>query len=128
MTQQRGRKVLVIDDSEVCRDLERALLADAGFDVRVAGSVLEFDGILRQWAPEIVLTDVDMPDISGPELCRVLKARFGELVPIVLCSGLPEDELASLARACGADAFLSKANGLEQLPRGIAELCEEILW
>jgi CheY-like chemotaxis protein len=49
-------------------------------------------------------------------------------IPIVLFSALPDAELAELARRSGADAYLSKQDGYEQLGPRIRELSEGILW
>jgi CheY-like chemotaxis protein len=49
-------------------------------------------------------------------------------IPIVLCSSAPDEELQEVARAVGADAYLSKQEGLEQLPERLTQLCDEILW
>ena len=58
-----------------------------------------------------------MPQMSGVELCRLLKSSYETAhVPVVLFSALSSDELEMLARECEADGFLSKANGLDQLP------------
>jgi DNA-binding NarL/FixJ family response regulator len=75
-----------------------------------------------------VLTDVRMPEASGPELCRALKSRLDRLVPVLLFSSLPDPELGALADQCGADGFVSKHNGLGALRRQLEQVCEAILW
>ena len=49
-------------------------------------------------------------------------------IPIVLCSSASDEELAVVARAVGADAYLSKLAGLDALPDRLNALCDEILW
>ena len=69
------------------------------------------------------LTDVTMPQMSGVELCRLLKSSYETAhVPVVLFSAMSNDELELLARECEADGFLSKANGLDQLPAELDRL------
>src|SRR5437870_3198800 len=116
-----GRKILLLDDSALARDTQRAQLEEAGFDVRTAATVDEFDLILGSWRPDVVLTDVYMPQMDGTNVCRSLRARAGEHVPVVLCSFLPDEQLAVLARLCGADAFVSKSHGLECLSQTVRE-------
>src|SRR5205085_2762298 len=81
-------------------------LARDGFEVRAANRLGEFDRLLEGWRPDVVLTDVNMPELSGAQLCRELKARFkSHSVPVVLLSSLSDAELERVARDCGADAY-----------------------
>lgn len=125
----KGRKVLIVDDSDVQLYFEEKMLARAGFDVRTANSLTSFDDVLRTWTPDIVLTDVHMPDIRGDELCKVLKSRMGtSQIPVVLFSSLQDAQLAVLAKKCGADGYLSKHSGLERLAEELESLWESIIW
>src|SRR5262249_10192405 len=118
-------KVLLIDDSEISLHFVAGALAKAGFDVRTSMDVHEFSETLGAWRPDVILTDVSMPGITGVELCRVLKASYETAhVPVVLFSGLSHEELEVLARECEADGFLSKANGLERLPEELFMLIQ----
>jgi DNA-binding response OmpR family regulator len=118
-------KVLLIDDSEISLHFVAGVLVSAGYDVRTADDVDKLGGVLGDWRPDIILTDVNMPGISGVELCRRLKSNDDTArVPVVLLSAAPRHELESLARDCEADGFLSKATGLEKLPGEIAHLIE----
>jgi two-component system OmpR family response regulator len=122
------RKILLVDDSALALMLEAEILTNEGHDVRTAESVSELNAVLRDFAPDIILTDVKMPDIDGAELCRLIKAQVTRLVPVILFSSLPDQELAPLAKSCGADGFLSKSNGLESLVERVDDLCQDILW
>jgi CheY-like chemotaxis protein len=127
MTAER-RKILLVDDSELTLLLEAEILTAAGYEVRTAASVVQVDQVLSVWAPDIILTDVKMPDIDGGELCRFIKRQVTRLVPIILFSNLGEDELEALAGRCGADGYLSKSHGLESLAQRLEELCDSIVW
>lgn len=118
-------KVLLIDDSEISLHFVAGVLVSAGYDVRTADDVDKLGGVLGDWRPDIILTDVNMPGVSGLELCRRLKSNDETArVPVVLLSAAPPHELEGMARACEADGFLSKASGLERLPSEIAHLIE----
>lgn len=118
-----------MDDSELALMVEQHHLVSAGFDVRTAMSLSEFDSVLSDWEPDIILTDVDMPEISGDVLCRMLKKRVEtKHAPVVLFSGLPDSTLARLAEEVGADGYVSKENGLDNLVDKLNSLCEAILW
>lgn len=123
------RRVLIFDDSPVALDLVAAVLIDDGFEVRTAMDLISFDRTLREFRPELILTDVDMPEIQGGILCKRLKADIATArTPIVLFSAMPRDRLAAVARLAGADVALSKLDGFEQLGDRLRELCDEILW
>lgn len=100
-----------------------------GFDVGTARCLAEFDCLLHDWQPDVILSDVKMPEIDGTALCRRLKLRprTARLL-VVLFSNLSPSRLEELAAGCGADAYVSKAGGFDRLPVAISSLCEEILW
>jgi len=125
----RSWRVLLIDDSEAVLRLQEETLAKAGFEVRATTTIEQLDETLGDWTPDLILTDVQMPDVSGPELCRRLKGRYETAhVPVVLCSTLSRDELAELAIECEADAFVSKAEGVERMAEEVRMACEELIW
>lgn len=123
-----NRRILLVDDSELTLQVERAYLESAGYEVRTVSSIDKLGAVLEAWSPDLVLTDVDMPVMGGAELCRLIKARIQRLVPVVLFSSLPDRELEALAQRCGADGYLSKSSGLESLGQRVDELCDSILW
>lgn len=124
-----GRRVLVLDDNPVLLAMAASTILEAGFEVRTATTLAEFHATTSVWRPEIVLTDIRMPEMSGHDLCRALKsAHPTAAIPVVLFSALPEDELARLAQACRADGYLHKRAGLEGLAATLNDLCESILW
>jgi CheY-like chemotaxis protein len=123
------RKVLLIDDSEVTLQVIADVLAGAGYDVRSSTEVLDLGSVLGEWRPDVILTDVNMPGMSGVELCRRLKSSYETAhVPVVLYSALAPADLEVLARECEADAFLSKSSELEALPKELADLIDQSLF
>ena len=81
------------------------------------------------WRPDVILTDVKMPGISGIELCRFLKSRYETAhVPVVLFSAVPPAELAGMARDCDADGYLSKVSGFVKLGEEISRLLDTVLF
>jgi CheY-like chemotaxis protein len=122
-------KVLLIDDSEISLHFVASVLLRAGYDVRTADDVDKLEGVLGDWRPDVILTDVNMPGISGIELCRMLKSNYETAhVPVVLFSAVPQHELEGMARDCEADGCLSKANGLDRLPKELQLLIETALF
>jgi CheY-like chemotaxis protein len=127
MTGNGGRRVLLVDDSAFTLSLATQVLTDAGYYVRTACSMAETKALLTQWTPEVVLTDVMMPDISGTELCRWFKSRL-ESILVILMSNLPPATLQQMAQRYGADGFVSKERGIQWLPREIEAICEGVVW
>jgi CheY-like chemotaxis protein len=119
------RKILLIDDSELALQYTARALDSAGFQVRTTVDVHDLHNVLGGWRPDLILTDVDMPGLTGPELCRMLKSTYETAhVPVVLFSAMPAQSLETMARECEADGFLSKADGLEQLPYELEAMLE----
>ena len=122
-------KVLLVDDSEISLHFTAGVLSRAGYDVRTATDVHEIGATFGDWRPDVILTDVNMPGVSGLELCRMLKSSYETAhVPVVLFSAFPSGVLEGMARDCEADGYLSKANGLERLPNDLALLIESALF
>jgi CheY-like chemotaxis protein len=109
--------------------MEKAVLEERGYEVAVASNLLEFQQALDGFQPEVILTDLMMPDISGKDIVRVLKQDFHtERIPIVLFSSKPDEELQEIAEQAGADGYLSKSHGIERLGDMVDELVDSIIW
>lgn len=123
------KRILLLDDSAITLEMEKAVLEERGYPVATASNLLEFQQLMEKFAPEVILTDLMMPDISGKDIVRVLKQDFHtERIPIVLFSSKSDDELAEIAEQAGADGFLSKSHGIDQLADMVDELVDSILW
>lgn len=123
------KKILLLDDSVITLEMEKAVLEERGYEVVVASNLIEFQAALDAFQPEVILTDLMMPDISGKDIVRVLKQDFHtERIPIVLFSSKPDEELAEIAEQAGADGFLSKSHGIEKLGDMVDELVDSIIW
>ena len=123
------KRILLLDDSTITLEMEKAVLEDRGYKVAIASNLLEFQKELDAFQPEIILTDLMMPDISGKDIVRVLKQDFHtEKIPIILFSSKADDELKEIAEQAGADGFLSKSHGIEKLGDMVDEMVDSILW
>jgi PAS domain S-box-containing protein len=100
--------ILVVDDDADARLMMRAALRKAGFEVRLAGGGEEAQAQFRAAPCDMVMLDVEMPDISGHELCAILREQAGPLLPIVMVTG--SDDVQSVERAYqhGATDFIAK--------------------
>jgi DNA-binding NarL/FixJ family response regulator len=108
--------ILIVDDDPAMRELLSSLLKQAGFPTRQAATGEEALAGARGEPPRLVLLDVRLPGVSGYEVCRELRERFGEGLPIVFISGErvePFDRAAGLL--LGADDFVVKPFAPEEL-------------
>ena len=123
------KRILLLDDSAITLEMEKAVLEDRGYKVAAAANLLEFQAQLEQFQPEVILTDLMMPDISGKDIVRVLKQDFHtEKIPIILFSSKTDDELQEISEQAGADGFLSKSHGIDKLGDMVDELVDSIIW
>lgn len=120
--------VLILDDSEIVLETTAMALKDAGFEVVTAKSLVEFDRLLTKGRPDIILTDIKMPEISGDGVCGVLKQEHDTKdIPIILFSTMEEDELSQLAEKSGADGYVCKGEGMEEIVKHVRELAEKLV-
>jgi DNA-binding response OmpR family regulator len=102
-------KVVVVDDDAVAGDQIRGLLEAAGYDVSVIGNGEEALEVARTEPPRLVVLDVCLPGISGYEVCRELRNRFGEGLPIIFISAARTDSYDRVAGlVVGGDEYLTK--------------------
>lgn len=105
------RRVLVVDDSITVREVERQLLLRRGYDVDVAVDGREGYNALRAGKYDLLVTDVDMPRMTGIELIRAVRkeAKFAEL-PIIIVSYKDREEDRLMGLEAGASAYLTKSS------------------
>jgi CheY-like chemotaxis protein len=125
----RAHRIVMIDDSEIQLAVVSKLLEEAGFEVRAVSSLRKFVNAVLDWKPNLIVTDLYMPEMSGAQLCTWLRQQVQTAkTPIIICSSADDAELARVARATGADGYVSKAAGPEALPAKLHALCDEILF
>jgi CheY-like chemotaxis protein len=106
-------RVLVIDDSPVTVQLITQALKSAGIEADAATDLASLDERLSGSAYELVLVDVNMPEMYGDDVVEFLRVGRKLTARLFLYSDLPEDELIAKTRASGADGFITKSSGLE---------------
>jgi len=121
-TGTKGAKVLVVDDNESVRDYIRELLSDYYEVVEASDGILGYDAVLKHH-PDIVVSDVMMPNSDGFELCKNIKDNPKTLhIPVILLTArnTSEDKLAGIRK--GADGYLFKPFEPEMLIERIKQL------
>ena len=129
MNEQSPYRIVMIDDSEVQLAVVTRVLESAGFEVRAVSSLRRFVNVVLDWKPNLIVTDLYMPEMSGEQLCAWLRQQVVTAkTPIIICSSADDAELERVARTVGADGYVSKSAGPEALPSKLHALCEEIVF
>jgi putative two-component system response regulator len=112
----RDRMVLVVDDSRLIRSIAREGLARAGFNVITAENGFKALEQLRLHRPDLIISDITMPEMDGYELCSALKMKpEWASIPFVVMSTAGERSVIRRMMSRGACAFLEKPFNTEQL-------------
>lgn len=106
----RRIRVLVADDSITTRTLEKNILETAGFDVHVAMDGMEAWQMLTEVEVDLVISDVEMPNLSGLELAYKIKNNsHTQHLPVILLTSLGKPEQREAGLKAGANAYLVKS-------------------
>ena len=103
-------RILIIEDEPQMRRMIEQVLARAGHEVLVASNGRAGLDLFREEAPDLVITDILMPEVDGLEIIRSLRREFPQLKIIAMSGGGATGKLQYLpeARKFGADTALSK--------------------
>jgi two-component system KDP operon response regulator KdpE len=108
-----AKRILVVDDEyQITRVLKRSLGAHR-YDVRTASDGESGLDLLRDFRPDVVITDLSMPGMSGIEFCREI--RKSSSVPIIVLSVRGEEQTKVEALDAGADDYVTKPFGMNEL-------------
>ena len=102
-----GRTALLIDDDEDFREIVRQLLARAGCRLREAGTGAAGLAEFERLRPDIVICDVNLPDMVGWDVCRRIRAA-DRVTPVLLCSVRSGESSLADSLAAGANGFIPK--------------------
>ncbi|UZQ54461.1 response regulator transcription factor [Trichothermofontia sichuanensis B231] len=118
-------KILLVDDEPGLREAVQAYLEDSGFTVRVASDAREGWQILTQYLPDLVITDIMMPQVNGYEFLKQMRddPRFKALPVVFLTAmGMTKDRIQGYQSGC--DAYLSKPFDPDELVAIVENLLE----
>ncbi|ACK72342.1 response regulator receiver protein [Gloeothece citriformis PCC 7424] len=101
--------VLIVDDSASLRQILLELLEKRGINVLEAASGMEAQEVIQKQIPDLVITDLIMPQMNGYELCRWIKNNPNtQDVPVLICSTKSEEFDRYWGMKQGADAYITK--------------------
>lgn len=122
-----GLRILVVEDDADARELVRAVLIDAGAEVECAASVAEGFDALRHFNPQLLVSDIAMPDEDGYSLMRrvrALRAAEGGTVPAIALSAFTRPEDRTNALAAGFTLHIGKP----VFPNDLVDAAHRLAW
>ena len=119
MSNLSKRQILVVDDDPGVRETVAILLTAAGYDVVAAEDGFGALFQLRKMLPDVMVSDLDMPGMSGFELLSVVRRRFPQILTLAMSGAYPGDELPP---GVIADGFYSKGGHPKYLLRTLEQL------
>ncbi|MDW5264922.1 MULTISPECIES: response regulator transcription factor [Acidobacteriaceae] len=106
-------KILIVDDEPQIIRVLRTALSTQGYVIRIAGNGVEGADIALEWKPDLIITDVSMPEMNGVELCRELRTNSD--VPIIVLSVRNNERMKIEALDAGADDYVTKPFSIQEL-------------
>jgi DNA-binding response OmpR family regulator len=111
-----GGAILIVEDDDRCRTLISTILEEAGYATREASSGNAALELARRTRPPLVILDVHLPDLSGYEVCRALRAELGSTLPILFVSGERTESFDRVAGLLvGGDDYVVKPFANDEL-------------
>src|SRR5580700_8868230 len=106
-------KILIVDDEPQITRVLRTALSTQGYSLRIAANGVEGMEAVHTWKPDLVVTDVSMPEMNGIELCREIRAVSE--VPIIVLSVRNQEAMKIEALDAGADDYVTKPFSIQEL-------------
>jgi len=103
------KKILIAEDEHQVLRLMRRILEHEGYEVLAAADISTAKRLLLSGPVDLLLSDLDLPDGNGLELCRWIRSQPAlQATKVILCSGGLEVDLEPRAREAGAAGFMAK--------------------
>jgi two-component system KDP operon response regulator KdpE len=114
MANQDGkRNILVVDDEPQITRVLKTTLSSQGYGIRTAADGKQALQEMKSWTPDLVITDLRMPNMDGLQLCRAIRAE--SRVPIIVLSVKGEETIKVEALDAGADDYITKPFNVNEL-------------
>ncbi|PSB11121.1 DNA-binding response regulator [Pleurocapsa sp. CCALA 161] len=119
------KKILIVDDDLTLRKILQNSLEQRGYQVISVGSGTDALASFSQDVPDLVVSDVSMPEMDGFEFCRQLRSQpSGKLIPFIFLSAKGELDDRVQGHTIGADNYLTKPFEMKELLANIEALIE----
>ena len=107
-------RILVAEDSSTQAQLIRSVLEKAGYEVLPAGDGRAALGVIERTVPDLVLTDLQMPEMNGLDLVREIRSKYSFL-PVILMTAHGSEDIAVEALRAGAASYVPKSSLAQNL-------------
>jgi signal transduction histidine kinase/CheY-like chemotaxis protein len=119
-------KIVVVDDSRTQRSTIALALERQGYQVVQGSNGLEAFHLVQSENPDLLVSDIVMPELTGYQVCRLLKNDSAtEDLPIILLTTLDQQEHRFWGKEAGADSYVLKSTGTAPLEQEVARLLAE---
>jgi two-component system KDP operon response regulator KdpE len=106
-------RILIVDDEPQITRVLRTALSTQGYLLQIAANGVEGMEAVHNWKPDLVITDISMPQMNGVELCREIRAI--SQIPIIVLSVRNHDPMKIEALDAGADDYVTKPFSIQEL-------------
>ena len=111
-----SKKLLIVDDSPAIAEVIKDGLAKAGYQVFVAHNGFEALRDLEAFAPDLILTDINMPKLDGLKLCQAIQNRLETRnIPFIFFSSMYDEKTVKKGKEIGAKYFIAKPFTIEAI-------------
>ncbi|OJU87449.1 hypothetical protein BGO17_00395 [Candidatus Saccharibacteria bacterium 49-20] len=118
-------KIAIVEDDPVISQMYRMKFEADGFDVQLANDGKKGVALVEHFAPDIVLLDIQMPEMNGQEaLTAIRKQPWGKDIPVIILTNLGEEEAPKGIRSLGIHSYIVKA---ELTPRQVVQRVKDAL-
>lgn len=118
-------KIAIIEDDPVISQMYRMKFEADGFEVQLANNGNRGVALVETFVPDIILLDVQMPEMNGNEALAVIRSHeWGKNIPVIILTNLGEEESPKDLRGLGIHSYIVKA---DLTPRQVVERVKEAL-
>lgn len=123
MANDGKKKILLVDDEELIIKSIKFKLQQY-YDITSCNDGKEAIELINSVKPDLIISDIMMPFMSGIELLDIVKSRAGDPIPIILVSSLDEVEVINVALDIGADDFVVKPINMDELQIRVSKILD----
>lgn len=124
--QEETRQILIVEDDEDTAEVVCSLLETAGYEAVSVESGEHALQKIHELTPDLVLLDINLPDINGLDILR--EVRSHSFMPMIILSGFTDERNKVIALEAGADDYLAKPFSPEELVARVAALLRRVDW
>lgn len=118
-------KIAIIEDDPVISQMYRMKFEADGFEVQLANNGERGVALVEDYAPDIILMDLQMPEMTGDEALQIIrKNAWGKDIPVIILTNLGEEEAPKSIRSLGIHSYIVKA---ELTPRQVVQRVKDAL-